>query len=181
MILLIEGLNMTGKSTLAAAVAEALGLPILKFNVPPEAAHAHFRDRLLDQYRCSRHFVIDRAHLSNYAYNGQLGGGVLSDQEWHRFDGFVSMLDSRLFLMIDCDTKIHLRLQTRADKGDGAETLTLPQVADLQRRFVDSYITSRINMQSIHRLPDFIAADGKHTALFYQTVEELDQAIRKDP
>lgn len=181
MILLIEGLNMTGKSTLAAAIGEALDLPILKFNVPPPDAYRHFRDGLLEQYRRSRHFIIDRAHLSNYAYNGCLGGGVLSDRELGKFDHFMSVMECRLFLMGDAVEAVEARMRRRVDKGDGAETMTADKIAAVQVRFLDVYTMSRIDMKSIHRLPDFISADGKKTPFFRQTLDELDQALRKEP
>lgn len=179
MILLIEGINCTGKSSLAAAVSEATGLPILKFNVPPEAAYAHFRDGLIARFKANPHFIIDRCHLSNAAYQGMLGGGVMNASEYLRIDNLLREMGAWLFLMVDEPALIAERLLLRTGRQDQAETLVRHQIGDIQNRFVALFDRSSIEQKGSFTLPQYLTAEGDQTEQFRRLVDQMQDVINE--
>jgi thymidylate kinase len=176
MILLIEGMNVTGKSTLAKAFSETLQIPILKFNVPPVEAYAYFRDGILTQVKASPHFIIDRCHLSNYAYRGTLGGGTMKMVTVGMIDNLLHELNAWLFLMMDSPNLIAERLTLRTGRSDQAENLTTQQIGDIQNRFIDCFNLSRIEVKAQYALPLFID-EGHKTDQFYRMVAQMRATI----
>ena len=104
MVLLLEGMNCAGKTTLAQRLYAELGWPIIKFNVPPDDAYDYFRDTLEEARKTHSNLILDRGHLSNLAYNGCLGGGVI---HFNQFDALDQSVDV-LFLMVDDGRRISL-------------------------------------------------------------------------
>lgn len=177
MILLIEGVSCVGKSTLATTLSEAVGVPILKFNVPPADAYSHFQDGLIRQFKESPHFIIDRCHLSNAAYQGMLGGGVMSGVQCGMIDNLLHQMGAWLFLMLDEPALIAERLLQRTGRQDQAEMLTRHQLGDLQNRFIDLFDVSRIEQKGSFTLPQFLTDEGFYTTQFEQIAEQMRAAM----
>ncbi len=178
MILLLEGPNQTGKSTLAKAFSEELNLSILKFNVPPPEAYEHFRSGIYKQVKQSPHFIIDRCHLSNYAYRGTLGGGTMDMLQVGMIDNLLFELKAWLFLMIDSPSLIAERLALRTGRNDQAESLTRQQIGNIQNRFEDAFNLSRIEVKARYSLPLYID-EGRKTDQYYRMVAQMRATIQE--
>ena len=149
----MEGCDRTGKSTLAKALAEDLELPILKFGVPPElGVYDYFMDHLKNFEGSS--VIVDRLHLSNYAYNGQLGGDVLLAEEWSLIDNYVARHDGHLFLLVDTPFAVEQRL--RAEGPSEASELKREQIGLLCSRFNASFAASSIRVKGSYLLPQLV-------------------------
>lgn len=177
MIILIDGVNCTGKSTLAKQFSEDLNWPILKFNVPPESAYEHFSLRIglmTDAGLEEGHFIIDRCHLSNWAYCGMLGGGVLDGSEWNRVDDLLRRHKTWLFLLVDDPFAIEARLQQREGREDGANSLKRHELASLQQRFTEAMAMSRIEVKGQFTLMQLLDPEtGEPTNHYYQLLEQI--------
>lgn len=186
MILILDGLNCTGKTTMAKQFAYYLGspetgdLPILKFNVPDGDPHEYFRETLIFQYKKSPHFVIDRCIYSNYAYNSCQGGGVLEPGQFWRLDLMLKQMGAWLFLMVDNPIAIHDRLQQERQRhAYGAESLTRRQIGDIQNRFFEVLNWSHLETKGSFRLPQFVQ-DGRPTGQFFHLIEKMKEAMRDE-
>jgi thymidylate kinase len=155
MIILLDGLNCTGKTTLAERFQEHLGLPIVKFNVPGPDPFTEFSEQLRLAWQQHRHFIIDRLHLSNSAYNGCLGGGVLDPYQWSEIDRMIAEGDGVLYWMVDTPHAIEARLKERSGREDGAETLDRAQIGEIMHRFDRAYAQSQIRNKGSYTLPQF--------------------------
>jgi thymidylate kinase len=155
MIVLVEGLNCTGKTTLAQKFQEHLKLPIVKFDVPGPHPFTEFTERLNLALQEHRHFIIDRLHLSNYAYNGCLGGGVLDIYQWDKIDRMIEEAQGVLYWMVDTPHAIEARLKERSGRQDGAETMDRRQIGAIMQRFDQAYTQSQIRNKGSYTLPQF--------------------------
>lgn len=174
MILLIEGVNCCGKSTLAKQFSEDLNWPILKFNVPPYEAFDYFWDEIC-HWGCEEdNFIIDRCHLSNWAYENLLEGGVLSLDDWTVIDQTLKKMNTWLFLLVDDPFAIEARLQQREDKGDGANQLHRHVLAQIQQRFIEASGMSRIEQKGHFTLMQLLDPEtGEPTSHYYQILEQI--------
>jgi hypothetical protein len=174
MILLIEGCNVCGKSTLAQQFSDDLDWPVLKFNVPSNNAYLHFIGLLSLFHRDHGSFIIDRCHLSNRAYNGQLGGGVMALDEWLKVDDWLRARQTWLFLLVDDPFAIEARLQERTGREDGANQLGRHELAQIQQRFIEASAMSRIEVKGHFTLPQLIEPEtGIPTNQYYQIYEQI--------
>ena len=176
MIILLDGLNCTGKSTLATAFSERLQIPVVKFNVPGPDPYTEFSERLQAAVADVRHFIVDRLHLSNYAYNGWLGGGVLNPVEWAKIDQLISEQTAVLYWMVDTPHAIEQRLMERQGRNDGAERLDRGWLATIHDRFEEAYRRSTILNKGSFMLPQFIQ-DEQPTAQFLENLRVLRMLI----
>jgi thymidylate kinase len=164
-IILLEGLNCTGKTTLAQKFQEHLDLPIVKFNVPGPDPYQEFSEQLRLAGQQHQHFIIDRLHLSNYAYNGCLGGGVLDIYQWDKIDRMIEEAQGVLYWMVDTPHAIEARLKERSGREDGAETMDRGQIGEIMQRFDRAYTQSQIRNKGSYTLPQFYH-DGELTDKF---------------
>lgn len=173
MIILVEGLDRTGKSTLAQALATDLNLTYLRFGVPPEGdLLCHFRDEIEERRKLGRGVVVDRMHLSNYAYNGELGGPVLTAAEWSVMDAYVARRRGYLLLMTDTPFNIETRLRQEGDSE--ASGLTREDIGRIARRFNVAFNASSIPNKGTYCLPHLIVpATGDRTAYYERIIEQL--------
>lgn len=152
MILLLEGTEGVGKTTLGHAVSQALAIPYYHFNAPPvEGTFEHFYGLLRDVIAETPNMVIDRFHLSNWAYNGRFGGGVLTCREWRQLDDLLVEQEAYLALMVDSVFAIEERLQVRGDPF--AALIDRAMLAAVQTRFQDLLACTRIADNGSYRLP----------------------------
>lgn len=172
MIILIEGLNCTGKSTLAENLRSHLEIPVLKFDVPGDDVYGEFRSRLQWGIDHNTHFIIDRLHLSNIAYNGELGGSVLVGNEWNMIDQMVANQKALLYWMVDSPQAIKKRIALRQGRSDGAEKLDRNKIAAMHNRFAEAFQRSQIPNKGSFTLPQFVE-DGQPTEQFYQNLKVI--------
>jgi thymidylate kinase len=165
-IILLDGLNCTGKSTLAENLRQHLEIPVIKFSVPGDDVYGEFRERLTGAMTHNRHFIIDRLHLSNYAYNGRQGGSVLVENEWNVIDQMIAKEPSFLYWMLDTPHAIEARLRLREGREDGAEAFDRGVLAEIHNRFRQGFVNSAITNKGSYTLRQFVGEDGLVTAHF---------------
>jgi len=137
-----------------------LQLPVLKFNVPKGDPFVEFRDRLEEGIREHRHFIVDRLHLSNFAYNGILGGSVLTPDEWIALDVLLAAEKTFLYWMLDTPHAIEERLRLREGRFDQAEQLNRSSLAAIHLRFQKGFDQSLCFVKGSFMLPQFVNEDG---------------------
>lgn len=164
MILLLEGCSAVGKTSLANRFSKELDIPIQHFGIPPvDGVFDYFYRELDIGITMNRHLILDRFHLSNHAYNGKLGGGVLSLPEWLRLDEILSRFETWLILMVDDPFLIHSRLQEGAARPDGAQSLSRDEVGNIQNRFSDALRMSAIEVKGSYQYRQFVDMEGTDT------------------
>jgi thymidylate kinase len=168
MIVLLEGLNCTGKTTLANLLQHHLNVPIIKFNVPGHDPYSEFKERVEAAVQEHGHFIVDRLHLSNVAYGGRLGGGVLTPTEWTKIDKFLCEQKAFLYWMLDTPQAIEERLKERTGRADGAQTMEREQIGLIHTRFQKAFDLSAIDPKGSFMLPQFY--DDFVTPQFRQNV-----------
>lgn len=174
MFIVVEGPDRAGKSTLAQALAADLELPHLHFGVPPTLDAA---DHFLTGLRAhAGGAVVDRLHLSNYAYNGVLGGGVLLAEEWAALDSYLARRWSWLLLLVDHPFRIEERL--RQEGPSEASGLTRPQLGTICGRFNAAFSASNIPHKGMYQLPQFIGpVSGERTEQYQSLVASLRERL----
>ena len=165
MIVLIEGLNCTGKTTMAENFSRELKIPVVKFNVHGPEPYREFIDQLHSVGQKEKHFIVDRMHLSNYAYDGCLGGGVMTPSEWEILDSVLNGWRCYLYWMVDTPHAIEERMKLRTGRTDGAETMPRGQIGMIHNRFQTAYSRSIIEKKGSFTLPQFVD-DGYTTRQF---------------
>ena len=177
-VLVIEGVNCTGKSTLAKLFSDRTGLEIVKFGVAPKQnPFRYFAANILQAAQRNENFIIDRCHLSNYAYQEMQDSGVMAIPYWQMIDKELARLHAWLFLLTDDVFQIEQRMQERR-KGDGADGWDRPRIALVQRRFEEAFEMSRLEPRGQFSLPLFISADGQPTPQFEDVLTRFQQACR---
>lgn len=176
-VLLFEGVNCTGKSTLAQLFAARTGLEIVKFGIAPADDPFGYFAAGIDQAALrSHHFIIDRCHLSNYAYQQEQQSGVMSIRDWSRIDQRLARLDTWLFLMTDDVFQIERRMQERK-KGDGADGWNRERIARVQERFEDGFQMTDLEPKGQFSLGLFLL-DGIITDQFKSILARFREACR---
>jgi thymidylate kinase len=175
MILLLEGTNCCGKSTLARSLAVDLGFEIVKFSMAPTTGtYDYFWDGLVGARRKHEHLIVDRAHLSNAVYGTLQGSGVLNPNEWQFIDQWFVQQRAWLFLMTDDVFRIEARVRERAREIDAP--LGRPELAGIQREFEKFYCMSQIPTKGMYSLNLFYGLNGSNLSC---DVEEPTDTYRK--
>lgn len=180
MIILVEGPDRCGKSTLARALARDLDLPLAHFGVPPATGVLQHFLTEVEVQRSARGLVVDRLHLSNYAYDGRLGGGVLTAEEWSAVDSYLARRWSHLLLLVDSPFEIECRL--RAEGPSEASGLTREQIGTTCSRFNAAFAASNVPHKRSLRLSDFLdPATEESTDNYRRFVESIQQRLNRTP
>ena len=138
-VIVIEGVDKTGKSSLAAALRETLGWPVVKSSqtTGPDAALQEYLDVLEHQ---KGHFIADRFHLGESVYGPVYRGTPPMD------DAAVRLVEIRLLergcllvLMEDYAAAIAGRF-----KAHGEDFARAADVSDLLLRFDNEWRRSRL-------------------------------------
>jgi hypothetical protein len=161
MVLLLEGANCCGKSTIAASLASDLGLEIVKFSMAPKTqTFDYFWDGLVGARRKHEHLIVDRAHLSNAVYGDVQGSGLLNPNEWQFIDQWFVQQNAWMMLMTDDVFRVEARVRDRNREIDVA--LDRPTLATIQRSFEQFYNRSQITAKGQYSLTQFfhIGEDG---------------------
>jgi hypothetical protein len=161
MILLLEGTNCCGKSTLARNLADDLGCEVVKFSMAPTTlTFDYFWDGLVLARRRSPNFIVDRAHLSNAVYGDLQGSGMLNPKEWATIDQWFVQQNAWMFLMTDDVFRIEARVQERGREIDAP--LSRPRLANIQRDFERFFGQSQIATKGQYALNLFYQLNGNN-------------------
>lgn len=119
MVLIFEGADLVGKSTLATAVAEARGWPVVKIRWPPppdlESVTRAVAGTTIELLRATRPDVIlDRSYFSWWAYGPPLGYDVSFMPEV--IGEFSQVSPARLVLLTTTDQELRRRYARRPDR-----------------------------------------------------------------
>ncbi len=171
MLILLEGCNATGKSSLAHRLSEALEWPILKFVAPKDSAFEYFRSGIDDANCFNNHTIIDRCHLSNMVYGRSEGGAVMTFDEWQRIDEWLKELDTWLFLMVGDPMGIAQRQLARVSRG-WQTSRTASSNAALQQRFIEAFELSQIETKGTFDYSTYL--EGGH---FNHLVSEIRKTV----
>jgi len=172
-IFLIEGCDRTGKTTLATRLSHDMEIPALHFGVPPDDVYSHFVNSLWDVMQQSRNFIVDRLHLSNRAYNGVHGGGVLSPSEWFEIDRLVADSGGWLLMLVDNPYGVVQRM-----REEGDFRLTPHQIGDIQNQFNRGFEYSIVEPKGVFELPLLLTKEGEKTLLYQDLVNKMMDSIR---
>jgi len=141
----------------------------VKFNVPGEDPYHEFKERLEAAIAEHQHFIVDRLHLSNFAYFGRLGGGVLIPGDWTKIDKLLWTNKAFLYWMLDTPQAIEARLKVREGRNDQAEQLNRESLGSIHNRFQRAYDMSSIEPKGSFMLPqfydDFVTPQFRHNVL----------------
>lgn len=180
MILLLEGCQRTGKSTLARMLSQDLKWPILHFGVPPsEGVCQHFLAEIETEVSRHPHLIVDRFHLSNLAFHGILGGGVLQPAEAVKLDNYLARLGTWLMLMVDDPFAIEKRLQQFGERGDGAHSLDRALLTEIQKEFEKLMQFSEIARKATYSLSLYVNERGAATEEYFQLLGRLRMAAEE--
>lgn len=147
MVILLEGVNGTGKTSLAKQLGKALNFPTIKFVAPVTDAFDYFDLSVVK----NTHLIIDRYHLSNWVYGSSEGGTTLSWEEWMKLDTQLQERGVWLFLMVGDPFEIQERLVERDGKAPSTQRLAL-----LQQRFLEAYEMSGIEVKGTFDYSTFL-------------------------
>ena len=175
MILLMEGFDRTGKTTLGTMLADELHLPVCHFGVPPvepRACFDYFRHGLADAQKAyPAGYVLDRFHLSNAVYGPLLGGGILDEHDYRLLDYHLANMQATLILMCDKPHTLQERLQQEDEEV--IRGLTVAQVGEMQNQFGMLFDQSQVPYKSSFTLRQFVDEGGVRTAQFRELVSAL--------
>jgi len=136
---IIEGLDKTGKSTLARFLSEKTGMPIKKFNNPGPEEDAAVEYALF--VTTAQSSIIDRMHLSEMAYGPVFRGESTVDFNVQRVIEGLAM--RRNSVGIYCyATREELLQRFVDDKEDFVETTQITQIAE---GFEEALVTSTMS------------------------------------
>lgn len=163
MIVLFEGLDKTGKTTVAEKLSADLTVPIGRFGIPPDDPADcwwYFFGNLQKMQRENRHFILDRFHLSHEVYGGRFGGAVLDhDQCWGLDQVIAQSRNSWLILMADRPHRLYDRIQEQETFGP-VKALTTSELGTMQNRFFAFSQESAIAHKISYLFPDLCKEDG---------------------
>ena len=101
MLIILEGVDKSGKSSLAKYLSNRLEIPIVKFSAPIEDAYIEYMDFLLNQ---RMPVIADRFHLGEDVY-GPIKRGKSMLNDWKRRN-IEEILMMRNPLTIYCETNV---------------------------------------------------------------------------
>lgn len=151
--IIIEGLDKTGKSTLAQFLSEKTGMPIKKFSAPEagEDPYTQYEDFFLQ----NKEGIIDRCHLSEMAY-GPVFRGKSSINEGKQY-----LLEEWLLMtgVVGVYCEAEKEVLVKRFEEDGEDFIKPEQIEAVQEGFEKALTTSRIpwlcysvgdDMEAIH-------------------------------
>lgn len=138
--IIIEGLDKTGKSTLAKFLSEKTGIPIKKFSNPGpnEDPAVEYVEFVTTAQSC----VVDRMHLSEMAYGPVFRGESAVDTNVQRvIEGLLAKRGSTVGVYCYADDE---DLKARF-KADGEDFVAETDIAALKEGFQKALSTSRMS------------------------------------
>ena len=126
--IIIEGLDKTGKSTLARFLAEKTGMPIKKFSNPGpgEDAAVEYAEFVVSSQSC----IVDRMHLSEMAYGPVFRGESTVDASVQRvIEGLLAKRGSTIGVYCYADDE-DLKARFKADGEDFVSDTDIPALVE---------------------------------------------------
>lgn len=146
MIVLLDGLNKTGKSTLAKRLmADLPHFRYLHFDAPrdPNRVYQHFAESL--EAIDGLDIILDRLHWSNAAFRDLVGGHVLMPFDHDRIDQWVAARPSAAVLLVDDPHAICQRVRADLPERPWLEPIATPAtIGQIQNRFYEVMARSAI-------------------------------------
>lgn len=123
-IIILEGVDKTGKSTLAKQISESTGYPMVHLGVPPDGLdYQGHLIKLVKQHPDG--VVFDRFHWGDYVYNGLAGADRKMD--WAQFDELEQLLLNLGAVVIYCHaTGSELKRRFTSEKEELISTGVIP-------------------------------------------------------
>ena len=152
MILILEGCDKTGKSTLAAKLSKELGFPILKTSAPKKGEDP-YREYVTKILTSNENIIFDRFHLGELVYGPIYRKKSQLDQA--QFRSLELLLKARDARIIYCEAPKEFILQKFKEDNE-----TFAQPSDIQL-ILDTYksILSKTSLPvTIHSIQDNLAA-----------------------
>lgn len=147
MIIIIEGPDASGKSTLAAKLSNDMGFEVKHFSYPKsEEEKASMFDMYADFIRNNRNVILDRCWYSEMVYGNTVrNGSAITIEQMHELENIVA--DNGGGMIIHCNASIEALWARFASRGDDY----IPIEYDLVRKLKAGYdvIFETIN----HNLP----------------------------
>jgi len=137
-LIIIEGLDKTGKSTLARFLSEKTGMPIKKFSAPKEGEKPfnEYGAFLLD----GEGGIVDRFHLSEMAYGPVFRGGSSIDENRQALLECLAVCSGCVGVYCEAEKEV-LAKRFEEDKEDFVKP---EQIEAVQQGFEKALATSRI-------------------------------------
>lgn len=138
-IIIIEGVDKTGKSTLAKRLSDNTGLPIVHLGVPEEGRdHFRYLKGLIEAHPDG--VIFDRFHFGDYVYAGTTRDTEALSQE--EFAAVEDILIGRNALLIYChDDPEQIRQRFEAD---GEDLIPASRISNLLERYDDILRRSKL-------------------------------------
>lgn len=135
-MIIVEGPDKCGKTSLAQALSFALGWPALHFSQPKGDAIGEYRAALEDN---PRPFIADRFHLGEFVYGPLYRATVPDAERMRRLEDDLISRGALLVLMYDSPTAVVERFQAH-----GESFARIDHVPRLLSDFEDAYRGSRL-------------------------------------
>lgn len=168
MICLIEGADRCGKSTLAARLQTDLpSFKTIHFGVPDLPDAYEFFIQELREIQ-GEDVIVNRLHWSNHAYNGILGGPVLTDFDFWRIDAWIAQQLCVALLLVDEPHAIFDRLNEERLAAPDRPCLSSPrEIGEVQTRFHRCFERSAIGLKWSLGLDQLLGVeDGESTETY---------------
>lgn len=137
--IIIEGLDKTGKTTLAKFLSEKTGMPIKKFSnpAPGEDPSVEYAEFVVSAQPC----VVDRMHLSEMAYGPVMRGESTVDENVQRvIEGLLARRGSSVGVYCYADEE---DLKRRFEE-DGETFIKPEDILAIKEGFDRALLTSRM-------------------------------------
>lgn len=136
--IIIEGLDKTGKTTLAKFLHEKTGMPIKKFcnPKPDEDPSVEYAEFVISAQPC----IVDRMHLSEMAYGPVLRGESTVDENVQRV--IEGLLAKRNSIGIYCDADFGTLVERF--KADEEDFIGTEDISAIREGFEKALSTSRM-------------------------------------
>jgi len=160
--IIIEGPNLSGKSTLSKALSERLGIPVVHNSKPEDG----FRDNLKFSMENKENIILDRHHLGEVVYPALKRDGRQPLELWEQHM-IERVLESKGTILILCSADLQFRLQKFDERGE--DFVTKNELKDEGDLFEDAFNRSLLSNKFDYRLP---FTDEDKTERFLDFIEE---------
>lgn len=148
-IIIIEGCDKTGKSTLADKIAKHTGYKLVHLGVPKDKQHFEYLNGLLDEHKDTG-VVFDRFHWGDPVYAGITNDGQVLNQ--NQFSRIESRLVSLGAIIIYCyDNEQFIAERFASDKEELIDPEYIPIITGRYDKLLDkTMIPTYLHNQEKH-------------------------------
>lgn len=164
-IVIVEGLDRCGKTTLVESLLSLIGnCERHHFGIPPlENTLAFYQNQIIDRITTCKSYgtgtIFDRSFISNYAYNGIFGGGVLGREHINTLTK-VCVEEAFYFILLYSEPSSILRRLGEESKETKAGELSLSQINTIQSRFFQIFSELPTHRKTICTIEDLFIVDN---------------------